>query len=63
LIVGSLDGDVLQSNEQAYQQLHCEKKLELVEGAIHLFEKAGKMEIVSELAEKWFEKYLTAVEV
>jgi putative phosphoribosyl transferase len=43
--------------------LKCEKKLEVVEGATHLFQEPGKMEIVAELAANWFEKYLTAVKV
>lgn len=58
LIVGSLDHDVLEMNRDAYKQLTCEKKLEVVQGATHLFEEPGKMEIVSELAGSWFEKYL-----
>lgn len=61
LIVGSLDYDVLQLNKEAYIKLECEKKLEVVEGATHLFEEPGKMEIVSELAGNWFEKYLNQV--
>lgn len=60
LIVGSLDYEVLEMNRDAYKQLTCEKKLEVVEGASHLFEEPGKMEIVSELAGNWFEKYLLA---
>ena len=63
LIVGSLDYDVLQLNKEAYMQLECEKKLEVVEGATHLFEESGKMEIVSELAGNWFEKYLNPVTI
>ena len=63
LIVGSLDYDVLQLNKEAYIQLECEKKLEVVEGATHLFEESGKMEIVSELAGSWFEKYLNTVTI
>ena len=59
LIVGSLDYDVLQLNKKAYAKLKCEKKLEMVEGATHLFEEQGRMEKVCELAEAWFEKYLT----
>ncbi|HCL83919.1 MAG TPA: hydrolase [Chitinophagaceae bacterium] len=62
LIVGGLDFEVLEMNKEAYLKLRCEKKLEVVAGATHLFEEAGKMEIVSELAGDWFEKYLTAVE-
>ena len=63
LIVGSLDLDVLQLNRKAYSQLRCEKKLEVVEGASHLFEEAGKMQIVSALALNWFQKYLAMVKV
>jgi len=59
LIVGSLDTDVLQMNQDAYRQLDCEKKLAIVDGATHLFEEPGKMDIVAELATKWFKKYLT----
>ncbi len=61
LIVGGLDFEVLEMNKEAYLKLKCEKKLEVVAGATHLFEEAGKMEIVSELAGDWFEKYLTVV--
>lgn len=63
LIVGSLDYDVLQLNRQALAQLTCMKKLEIVKGATHLFEESGTMEIVSELAANWFEKYLINVKV
>ena len=63
LIVGSLDYDVLNLNKEAYIQLGGEKKLEVVDGATHLFEEPGKMEIVSELAGNWFEKHLTRVSI
>jgi putative phosphoribosyl transferase len=63
LIVGSMDHNVLQMNKEAFQYLHCEKKLEVVEGATHLFEEPGKMKIVSELAGNWFEKYLIPVSI
>lgn len=58
LIVGSLDIEVLGLNEVAYSQLHCTKKLEIVEGASHLFEEPGKLDIVADLASNWFKKYL-----
>lgn len=61
LIVGSLDHDVLLLNKRAYAQLVCEKKLEVVEGATHLFEERGTMEKVCELAAEWFEKNLNRV--
>jgi len=58
LIVGSLDYDVLKLNQAAYMQLECEKKLEVIEGATHLFEEQGMMEKVCEIAANWFEKHL-----
>ena len=63
LIVGSLDAEVIQLNEDAFAQLKCEKKLTVVEGATHLFEESGKMEIVSALAANWFVNHLTSAEV
>ncbi len=61
LIVGSLDHDVLLLNKEALQQLQCRKTLKVVNGASHLFEETGKMDIVSELASEWFEKFLLPV--
>ena len=61
LIVGSLDHDVLQLNKEAYIQLECEKKLEVIEGATHLFEERGTMELVCQKAAAWFQKYLQPV--
>lgn len=58
LIVGSLDQQVLQLNQLAYQQLRCDKDLEIVDGASHLFEEAGKLQKVSELALTWFTAHL-----
>ena len=63
LIVGSLDHDVLQLNEKAYAKLNCEKKLEVVAGATHLFEEHGMMEKVAALASQWFMKHLVPVDV
>jgi len=57
LIVGSLDTQVITLNEEAFAQLGCEKKLELIEGASHLFEEGGTLVQVAHLAEKWFSKY------
>ena len=61
LIVGSLDTDVLHLNRLAYQQLGGIKKLEIIDGASHLFEEPGKLEEVAEIATTWFEKYLLPV--
>ncbi|PZX93008.1 alpha/beta hydrolase [Flavobacterium aquariorum] len=58
LIVGSLDRIVIELNQQAYMQLNCHKKLEIIDGANHLFEEAGTLEEVAYLASKWFTEYI-----
>ena len=58
LIVGGDDDVVIELNQQAYQQLHCEKRLEIVSGATHLFEEPGTLEQVAHLARQWFEQHL-----
>ncbi|MDE3235219.1 MAG: dienelactone hydrolase family protein [Bacteroidota bacterium] len=63
LIVGSLDVDVLQLNETAFEKLNCEKKIKIIEGATHLFEEKGMLDKVAELATSWFEKYLLKIHV
>lgn len=58
LIVGSLDPTVISLNEKAIGELSGEKKLEIINGASHLFEEPGKLDEVAELSIKWFKKYL-----
>jgi putative phosphoribosyl transferase len=58
LIVGSHDRLVLDLNRQALRELTCEKRLEIVPGATHLFEEPGTLEQVAELARDWFEDHL-----
>jgi dienelactone hydrolase len=58
LIVGGLDSYVLELNREAYEQLGGIKKVEVVQGATHLFEEAGKMDAVCALAADWFEVFL-----
>ena len=60
LIVGERDEEVLRLNEDAYAQLRCEKKLEVVPRATHLFEEPGALEEVARLAARWFQKHLGA---
>lgn len=57
-IVGSLDETVLALNQKAYARLVCEKKLDIVNGASHLFEEPGKLADVSQLAAQWFKHHL-----
>lgn len=58
LIVGGNDTVVLKLNEEAYNQLTCKKKLEVIPGATHLFEEKGKLEEVAKVSAKWYARYL-----
>lgn len=58
LIVGSHDRNVLNMNRQALARLPGEKKLEVIAGATHLFEEAGALEQVAQLAAQWFGRFL-----
>lgn len=58
LIVGGEDTRVIDLNRQAMGQLRCEKRLEIVPGATHLFEEPGALEEVAQLARDWFESHL-----
>jgi len=54
LIVGELDHIVIELNRSAFEELQCEKKIEIVKNATHLFEEPGALERVSTLAAQWF---------
>src|SRR5919106_1904188 len=54
LIVGGNDDIVIELNEQARDRMRCEVKLEIVPGATHLFEEAGTLEKVAQMANDWF---------
>lgn len=58
LIVGSLDGRVLELNRAAFARLGCEKALEIVPGAGHLFEEPGTLDAVVALTRRWFMSHL-----
>jgi pimeloyl-ACP methyl ester carboxylesterase len=58
LIVGGADFGVIELNEQALAHLHCQKALEIVPGATHLFPEPGALEAVIAHAAKWFEDSL-----
>jgi putative phosphoribosyl transferase len=59
LIVGGHDAGVLELNEQAFAKLRCEKSLEIVPGATHLFEEPCALDQVIDLARRWFTRHLT----
>jgi dienelactone hydrolase len=58
LIVGGDDRAVIEMNRDAYAQLTCKKKLEIVPGATHLFEEPGALETVARLAGDWLVEHL-----
>ena len=58
LIVGGNDLLVIEMNRAAFVRLSCEKRIEIVQGATHLFEEPGTLEQVADLAREWFRFYL-----
>lgn len=57
LIVGGQDDLVLKLNQKAFASLQCEKKLEVIPEATHLFEEPGTLERAASLAAEWFETH------
>ena len=60
LIVGELDGVVIELNAGAIDAMHCERDMVIVPGAGHLFEEPGTLDQVVELTQNWFLKHLGA---
>jgi pimeloyl-ACP methyl ester carboxylesterase len=58
LIVGGNDDPAIRSNQAALSLLRCQKHLEIVAGATHLFETPDTVAVVANLALRWFKKYL-----
>jgi len=58
LIVGSRDEVVLGLNRQALEQLAAPSRLEVVEGATHLFEEPGTLAEAAIAARDWFVRHL-----
>jgi putative phosphoribosyl transferase len=58
LIVGGNDLPVIALNKRAYDQLRCEKRMEVMPGASHLFEEPGKLQQVAKLASDWFRVHM-----
>lgn len=58
LIVGGRDTEVLELNRQAKALLRCPCELSVVPGATHLFEEAGALEAVAQLAAGWLQGQL-----
>ena len=58
LIVGGDDGPVIGMNQEAYDQMSCERQMVIVPHASHLFEEPGTLEEVARLAAEWFTRTL-----
>jgi len=58
LLVGGYDDGVIDLNQLAYDQLHCEKEMVIVPGATHLFEEPGTLEQAAKHAVDWFGKLM-----
>ena len=58
LIVGGADHGVVELNVDALEKLNCVKRLEIVPDATHLFEEAGTLDKVVDVATKWFKTHL-----
>jgi putative phosphoribosyl transferase len=58
LIVGGNDTPVIGMNRTAYDELQCDKRMDIVPGATHLFEEPGKLDDVARLARDWFVRRL-----
>lgn len=63
LIVGGRDEAVLELNREAMRHLRCEKTLEIVPGATHLFQEPGALETVAAVARDWFLDHFTRLPV
>ena len=58
LVVGGNDSRVMEMNREAAQKMKTGHEISIVEGATHLFEEPGKLDIVADLAVKWFKAHM-----
>jgi len=63
LIVGGRDDVVLELNRRALARLRGQTRIEIVQGATHLFEEPGTLERVADLALVWFRRNLASEKV
>jgi putative phosphoribosyl transferase len=59
-IVGSKDDQIIKINKKTMSEFNplTESKMEIIDGASHLFEEEGKIESVADIAGNWFLKFL-----
>jgi putative phosphoribosyl transferase len=58
LIVGGNDETIAALNLESWARLRCEKSIEIIPGAGHLFEEPGALDNVAALAARWFSEHL-----
>jgi putative phosphoribosyl transferase len=58
LIVGSKDQDMVEFNRAALNALQCQKRLDIIPNATHLFTEPGTLDVAAGLAGHWFEQHL-----
>jgi dienelactone hydrolase len=61
MLVGEADPVVLKLNVLATAWIPCEKRIEVIPGATHLFDEPGALEQVGKLAGEWFCRHFAAV--
>ena len=61
LIVGGADPVVLDLNRKAMELMRCERELQIIPGAGHLFEETGALKRVAAMARDWFLEKLPAL--
>lgn len=58
LIVGGLDYQVVELNRSAARLMRCPHRIQVIDGAGHLFEEPGTLAQVIDHARQWFDEYL-----
>lgn len=58
LIVGGNDDVVIILNQQAMEKMQAKTKLEIIDGATHLFEEPGTLAQVITASERWFKTFI-----
>lgn len=58
LLVGGLDGDVIELNKKAQKEFSGICELKIITGASHIFEERGKLEVVAKQTYNWFDLYM-----
>ena len=58
LIIGAADAEVVAVNRRAYLAMRCEKRIEIVPRATHLFLEAGALDQLTRLSGDWFVHHL-----